>query len=187
MLLFLGKKTPKISGFSQWRRLRCSWGSPSLKLVKIEVGDWHPWVRGDNPTILCTWNPNNPCFEWTLGLCLKGSTPQKEGQTGSMYIYSIYILFFFCMPKNLRSNGWKHPQPKKLNQMLDLEIPEARYFAIAEFFSNLPPPLCVLLGLCCPQSHVSKSSYLSDRPFSTSNQDYPQHPCMVYEPTSRPL
>jgi len=30
-------------------------------------------------TILYTWNPNDPCFEWKFGLLLEASNPQKRG------------------------------------------------------------------------------------------------------------
>ena len=43
-----------------------------------------------------TWNPNDTCFEWSLGLLLESSNPTIEDkQVPGIYIYTLYIFILF--------------------------------------------------------------------------------------------
>ena len=59
-----------------------------------------------------TWNPNDPSFDWSLGLLLKGSTPKTKDKRGSRYIYIIYIYIY-------TQNSEAHPTPKNSHSTAD--------------------------------------------------------------------
>ena len=39
---------------------------------------YEPNVQNLKMVYIDTWNPNDPCFEWSLGLLLEGSNPKIE-------------------------------------------------------------------------------------------------------------
>ena len=96
-------------GFRNFPQVRWSFtpaASPFFRLLGLEGAFFvnffpdkttPPKKKIKNNIYIYTWNPNDPCFDWTRP-SFGGFNPQNKGQTGSRYIYKyniyIYIIIY---------------------------------------------------------------------------------------------